>query len=208
MEEEYKGKFIVVEGLDGSGKSHQIELLVNFLKNKGKDVILTKEPTEDSKAGQKIKKVLRKEEELLPLELQKLFVEDRKEHLEKKVIPALKEGKFVVSSRYFFSTIAYGGAEGLDVKKLLEMNKDFLLPDLTIIIDVLPEHCIERIEERGKPKEFFEQLQKLEKVGKIYKTFKNMFPNIVVINGEDSVESVFEEVKKAVLLQWREKSWN
>lgn len=207
MTERHKGKFIVVEGLDGSGKSRQIELLVNFLKSKGKDVILTKEPTEDSKAGQKIKRILRKEEALEPLELQKLFVEDRKEHLEKKVIPALEEGKFVVSSRYFFSTIAYGGAEGLDVNMLCGMNKDFLLPDLTIIVEVLPENCIKRIEDRGEPKEFFEEIRKLEKVSSIYRKFKDMFSNIAVVNGEALVEDVFEVIKEAVLLQWREKSW-
>ncbi|MEK7061708.1 MAG: dTMP kinase, partial [Patescibacteria group bacterium] len=165
----YPGKFIVIEGLDGSGKSAQIELLVNFLEEIGRKVILTKEPTIDSEAGKKIKQVLIGEVKIEPLELQSLYVQDRKEHLEKKVIPALKEGKFVVSSRYAFSTFAYGASDGLDMDLLIKMNEQFLLPDLTIIIDVLPESCILRIESRGEPKELFEKKEKLTKVNEFYK---------------------------------------
>ena len=107
--------FIVMEGLDGSGKSAQVDLLIDFLKQKGKEVVVTKEPTIDSDAGRKIKQALKKEIVVEPMELQKLYVQDRKEHLENKVIPALKKGKFVVSSRYAFSTFAYGYSDGLNV---------------------------------------------------------------------------------------------
>src|SRR3989344_9405398 len=142
----YPGKFIVVEGLDGSGKSAQVDLVIDFLNEQGKEVIVTKEPTTESEAGRKIKQALKKEIYIEPLELQKLYVQDRKEHLEKKVIPALKEGKYVVSSRYAFSTFAYGHSDGLEVNLLVELNKEFLLPDLIIIVDVDPESCMERIE--------------------------------------------------------------
>ncbi|MEK7124206.1 MAG: dTMP kinase [Patescibacteria group bacterium] len=194
-----KGNFFVIEGLDGSGKSAQVELLVNFLKNLGKEVIVTKEPTLDSDAGRKIKQVLKKEITLKdPLELQKLYVQDRKEHLENKVIPALKEGKLVVSSRYYFSTFAYGGADGLNIDSLIELNKKFLRPDITIIIDVLPENCIKRIEKRGEDKEYFEELEKLKKVGSFYKKFPEMFENVLLINGERPIPEVFEEIKNLI----------
>ena len=194
-----KAKFFVIEGLDGSGKSAQVELLVNFLKNLGKEVIVTKEPTLDSDAGRKIKQVLKKEITLKdPLELQKLYVQDRKEHLENKVIPALKEGKLVVSSRYYFSTFAYGGADGLNIDSLIELNKKFLRPDITIIIDVLPENCIKRIEKRGEDKEYFEELEKLKKVGSFYKKFPEMFENVLLINGERPIPEVFEEIKNLI----------
>ena len=193
------GKFIVVEGLDGSGKSSQIDLLVDYLKSHGKDVILTREPTTESEAGRKIKQALRKEIIVEPLELQKLYVRDRKEHLENKVIPALKDGKFVVSSRYAFSTFAYGNSDGLNVYLLVEMNKDFLLPDLTIIINVDPESCVKRIEGRGEPKELFEQIEKLTKVNEIYKKIPEMFENVVMINGMQSIEEVFSDVKKEII---------
>lgn len=197
----YPGKFIVVEGLDGSGKDSQIKLLVDYLKNLsaqaeiGKDVIVTKEPTIDSESGKKIKQALRHEITLEPLELQSLYVQDRKEHLENKVIPALKEGKFVVSSRYAFSTFAYGACDGLDVDLLIKMNEQFLLPDLTIIIDVSPESCVQRIEGRGKLKELFEKKEKLVKVNEFYKKMPKMFENVIMINGERTIPEVFEDIK-------------
>ena len=195
----YPGKFIVIEGLDGSGKSAQVELIIKFLKDTGKIVIETKEPTMESEFGRKIKQALRKEIVVEPLELQKLYVQDRREHLKNKVIPALEEGKFVVSSRYAFSTFAYGYSDGLDVDLLVKLNEEFLLPDLTIIIDVNPESCVERIENRGEPKELFEKLEKLTKVNEIYKKTPEMFNNVVVINGNRSIAEVFEDVKKEII---------
>lgn len=192
----YPGKFIVIEGLDGSGKSAQINLAIDFLKQGGKDVVVTKEPTAESEAGRKIKQALKKEIAVEPLELQKLYVQDRKEHLENKVTPALKAGKFVIASRYTFSTFAYGYSDGLDVEDLIKMNKSFLLPDLTIVVDVSPESCVERIEKRGEPKELFEKLEKLAKVNEIYKRIPKMFKGVVVVNGERPVEEVFEDIKK------------
>lgn len=194
----YKGKFIVVEGLDGSGKSAQVDLLVEYLKQQGKEVIVTKEPTVDSEAGRKIKQALRKEIVIDPLELQKLYVQDRREHLNNKVIPALKEGKFVVSSRYAPSTFAYGYSDGLDVDLLVKMNDEFLLPDLTIIVDVPPELCVKRIEGRGDPKELFEQKEKLTKVNKIYKKLSEIMGNVVYVNGEKTIPEVFENIKKEI----------
>jgi len=194
----YKGKFIVVEGLDGSGKSSQVDLLVDYLKQKGKDIVITREPTMDSEAGRKIKQALRKEITVEPLELQKLYVQDRAEHLKNKVVPALEQGKFVVSSRYAFSTFAYGHSDGLDVDLLVEMNNNFLLPDLTIIVDVSPESCIERIGNRGEPKELFEQKEKLTKVNEIYKKIPNMFENVVMVDGEKSMTEVFEVIKEKI----------
>src|SRR3989344_2801321 len=194
----YPGKFIVIEGLDGSGKSAQVDLVIDYLKQKGKDVIVTKEPTIDSDAGRKIKQALRHEISVEPLELQGLYVQDRKEHLENKVVPSLKEGKFVVSSRYAFSTFAYGYSDGLDVDLLVKMNDNFLLPDLTIIVDVSPDSCVERIESRGEPKELFEKREKLAKVNEIYKKLPDMFENIVMVNGERSIPDVFEDIKNII----------
>ena len=193
-----KGKFIVVEGLDGSGKSAQVDLVVEYLKQKGKEVVVTKEPTVESEAGRKIKQALRKEIYVEPLELQKLYVQDRKEHLENKVIPALNEGKFVVSSRYMFSTFAYGHSDGLNVSELVKLNQNFLIPDLTLVVDVSPESCVQRIEGRGEPKELFEQKEKLARVNEIYKKLPGMFENVVMVNGERNIPEVFEEIKKII----------
>ncbi len=194
----FTGKFIVVEGLDGSGKNAQIDLIIEYLEKKGKKVITTKEPTIDSEAGRKVKQALRKEIYVEPLELQKLYVQDRKEHLENKVIPALEEGIFVVSSRYAFSTFAYGYSDGLDVDLLVKMNDNFLLPDLTLIVDVSPDSCIKRIEGRGEPKELFEQKEKLTKVNEIYKKIPEMFENVHEVNGEKPIPEVFDEIKNII----------
>ncbi len=191
----YPGKFIVIEGLDGSGQSTQVELLKKFL-NKKREIIVTKEPTLDSKAGKKIRKVLDKKIKVESKNLQELFVEDRKEHLEKLIIPALKNRVTVISDRYFFSTFAYGTASGLSLEWLIEINDKFLLPDLTFILKVNPEICIQRIEKRGKKKEFFEKRKKLEKVWQIYKILPKKIKNIYIINGEESIEDVFFQIKE------------
>jgi len=194
----YPGKFIVIEGLDGSGKSTQVGLLVNFLKKQGKDVLETKEPTKDSKAGRIIELALKKEIKMTPAKLQQFFWQDRKKHLKKSVIPAVKKGKFVVCSRYVFSSFAYGACEGLNLPDLIEMNKDCLLPDLTVIVDVLPENCIKRIKNRGESKKYFEKLRKLKKVNEFYNKFPAMFKNMKIVDGEKPIPEVFKEIKEAV----------
>ncbi len=198
----YSGKLIVVEGLDGSGQTSQASLLRDFFINKGYQVVLTKEPTQDSEAGKKIKEILEKKIETDPLELQKLYAKDRKEHLESTIIPALERGKIVISDRYFFSTFAYGTAHGADLNELIEMNNDFLLPDLTFLLKVNPEVCIKRIERRGDPKTLFEKEERLAKVWEVYKILPNKFKNVYMIDGEESIKEVFEQVKKVVLLKF------
>ena len=109
IQNSYLGKFIVFEGLDGSGQSTQTELLRDFLIEKGYEVIQTKEPTQESKASQEIRETLDKKIKIKPMRLQELFTQDRKEHLDNLINPALKEGKMVISDRYFFppSLMAY-----------------------------------------------------------------------------------------------------
>ena len=194
-----QGKLIVFEGLDGSGQSTQAKLLTEFLLQQGRPVVLTKEPTLDSEAGKKIRKVLDKELKVESKKLQELFAQDRKEHLENLIIPALKEGKMVVSDRYFFSTFAYGTADGLDLEWLIKINNEFLLPDLVFFLKVSPEICIQRIEKRGLTKTLFEKKEKLEKVWQVYKILPNRFENIYLIDGEKSIEDIFIEIRQIVL---------
>lgn len=190
-----KGKFIVFEGLDGSGQTTEAKLLADYLSKLGKKVVLTKEPTLDSEAGKKIKKVLDGEITMTPKELQELFVEDRREHVKNLITPALNEEKFVISDRYFFSTIAYG-AMNLDKEWLIEINKDFPLPDATFLLQVRPEICLERIKSRGQGFKFFEKLEKLKKVWETYKILPQKFANIYLIDGEKSIPEVHEDIIK------------
>ena len=194
----YPGKFIVLEGLDGSGQSTQAALLADFLIKKGYNVVLTKEPTLEFEAGEKIRKVLNKELEMNKKELQELFAQDRKEHLENTIIPALKEGKTVISDRYFFSTFAYGVSDGLDLEWLIEINNGFLYPDLTFLLKVNPQICMERIISRGKKIAIFEKKEKLANVWETYKILPQRFKDIYIIDGEKSIENVFAFIKKII----------
>lgn len=191
-----KGKFIVFEGLDGSGQSTQAGLLKDFLLEKGYEVILTKEPTIDSEAGRKIRKVLDKKLDISSKKLQELFAQDRKEHLENTIIPALKQGRIVISDRYFFSSFSYGAANGLDLEWLIEINNLFLLPNIIFLLEVKPETCIGRIEGRGLEKTLFEKKEKLEKTWETYKILPGRFENVYLINGERPIDEVFKETKK------------
>jgi dTMP kinase len=197
----FEGKFIVFEGLDGSGQSTQAGLLREFLMEKGFNVILTKEPTLDSEAGKRIRKVLDKEIKVSPKELQELMVKDRKEHLERVIIPALKDGIIVISDRYFLSTLAFGSADGLDLEWLIEINNQFLYPDTVFLLRVSPPVCIERIKNRGGSVDLFEKEEKLSEVWKAYKILPDKFENIFVIDGEKSIEKVFEKVKEIIIKQ-------
>lgn len=194
----YPGKFIVVEGLDGSGQSTQVSLLRDFFIGKGEQVVLTKEPTLDSQAGKKLREILDEKNKIDPSQLQELFAHDRKEHLDNVIIPALKQGKIVISDRYFFSSFAFGASDGLDLEWLIKINNDFLLPDLTIILKVRPEVCISRIEKRGEPKTLFEKQEKLVKVWETYKIMPERFENVKIINGEESIKEVFDNIQKLV----------
>jgi len=216
----YKGKFIVFEGLDGSGLSTQAKLLGDYLQNRGpahiatparsdaassgersvaggREVILTKEPTMDSEAGRQIRAILDEKIKIEAAEIQRLFVQDRKEHLDNLIIPALRAGKIVISDRYFFSTLAFGAVSS-NLEWLIGLNKDFLLPDMTFLLLVRPEICVDRIIKRGEGVKLFEKLPTLEKVYKNYQIIAERFENIHVVNGEESAEEVFEEIKNEI----------
>ncbi len=194
----YPGKFIVFEGLDGSGQSTQANLLKEFLIEKDQEVILTKEPTEDSQAGRKIRKTLDKKIKIGPTQLQKLFTQDRKEHLGNLIIPILKQGKIVISDRYFFSTFAFGVSDGLNLDWLIKINDKFLLPDITFILEVSPEVCIQRIKKRGNKITLFEEKEKLARVWEAYKVLPNRFKNVYIMDSQKPISEVFSQIKKIV----------
>jgi len=194
----YPGKFIVFEGLDGSGQSTQASLLRDFLLNQGYQVVITKEPTKDSEAGKKIRQILDEKTQEDPSELQKLFAQDRAEHLKNTIVPALEQGKFVISDRYFFSSFCFGASDGVDLDWLIKLNDNFLLPDLSFILKVAPRVCVERIDKRGTVKTLFEKEEKLTKVWETYKIMPERIENVIIIDGERSIEAIHEEIKDIV----------
>lgn len=188
-------RFIVFDSLDGSGQSTQIKLLEEYLKGRGYDVLITKEPSFGSVAGDRIREVLAHKVEMDPKELQKLFVEDRREHIEKVIIPALKTGKVVISDRYFFSTFAFG-AKDADLEWLIDLNKEYIMPDITFILKVRPEICVERIQKRGAGVQLFEKTEILKRVWAVYEKMPERFNgrNIYILDGEKAIEYISKEV--------------
>ena len=200
----YPGKFIVFEGLDGSGSTTQASKLREWLNKIPKELVLgkprahlTKEPTNNIIGGL-IRGQLTGDWKTRPECLQLLFAADRFHHLEKEIIPLLKDGVTVITDRYFFSTIAFGATEITDKEWLLEINKPFLLPDLTFIIKVSPRVCLQRIQGDRFSVELFEREEALTKVWQNYEELAKKFDDVYIINGERSIEEIFQEVQSLV----------
>ncbi len=146
--------FVVIEGIDGSGKGTQARLLEEKLIDLGKDVLLTREPTKGP-TGRIIREHLKDpflDDEALAL----LFAADRIEHLEKEVRPAIGSGKFVISDRYVYSSIAYQGQK-VDMEWVGDINKYADRPDLAILLDLDPKISERRVNDRGEDLEYFEE---------------------------------------------------
>ena len=195
-------KFIVIEGGEGSGKTSLIKLLESYLKEKNIDVLTTREPGGVS-AAEKIREVIL-DEKIDSITEALLFASARREHLVKKVLPALKENKIVLCDRFVYSSLAYQGyARGLGIENVYEINKpatNGLMPGLTIFLDVSPEVGIGRIN-KHRTNEVnrldLEGIEFHEKVREGYKKAIEMYPEnkVVVVDGDRHINDVFEDVK-------------
>jgi len=193
----WRGKFIVLEGLDGSGQSTQVERVAAALAKRGVRVLTTKEPT-DGVVGSLIREVLQFQRRVDPRTLQRLFVADREEHLRNVIIPHLERGVVVISDRYVFSTVAFGSLD-VPVQDLLRWNADFPLPDLTIILKVPPRVCVERMRRSRAALELFEEEKKLMRVWKTYERLAGWFRSgAVIVGGERDREEITEEILEVI----------
>jgi dTMP kinase len=160
------GIFIVFEGIDGSGKSTHIKLLAKELRGRGFHVLETSEPSRD-RIGTFIREYAERNGGRFTLETETLlFAADRYEHVKQVIAPALKRGNVVITDRYFYSSIAYQGATGIDLAWIREMNRFAPRPNLGILLDIRPEHSLERVNNRAKT--VFEVSDYLRKVREIY----------------------------------------
>jgi len=193
-----KGKFIVFEGLDGSGQTTQIGFLQRYLESKGYKVHMTAEPTNNIIGGL-IRGLLTKQWKLSNTGMQLLYSADRAHHLESEVIPALEAGNIVISSRYYFSTFAYGALKN-DPEWLKKINEKFPAPDMTFFMKVAPKECIRRINQSRFRKEFFEEEQKLKKVMQTYLAISRdkKIKNIFTIDGEQPKDRVAGDIRKII----------
>ena len=199
---QYPGKFIVLEGIEASGKTTQAIIL----SEKFKDAFHTKNPT-DGEIGKFIReRVLGGKTDIPPVAYQYLFSADR-EIQQQEIIRHLKAGRTVVSDRYFWSSVAYGIADRKDADyenwenvslialSLLSMYHQFLLPDLTIYLDVTLEESLKRLQGSEKHTEIYDNHQTNIVVKKGYEWLIKKFPEeITVINGEKPIEEVTREV--------------
>jgi dTMP kinase len=190
--------FIAFEGLDGSGSSTQVRLLSERLERTGHKTLVTKEPTGTNPIGRLIREVLQHRFETSPEGLQLLFAADRAEHLRVDILPALKEGKIVLTDRYLFSTIAFGSYGVTDMDWLKQLNRLYPLPDITFLFKLDPELCIQRIQGRGTTFELFEKAEKLKVIWKNYEKISHDFPNFHLIDAAKSIAEISDTIWGAV----------
>jgi len=195
------GIFVVMEGIDGAGKSTQAKLLAKWFEKKGYEVVLTKEPT-DTAFGKLIRRLvltggkegiidgarISHEAEAL------LFAADRAEHVHKLIKPSLESGKVVISDRYFYSSLAYQWARGLDLKWLIDLNRFAVRPDLVVLLDLPVKESMKRINGRGIKTEFDKIVELQKKVRENYLKLAEMFPEIKIVNAQNSIEDIHRDI--------------
>lgn len=198
---EKKGKFIAFEGIDGSGKSTQIKLLGDRLREKQIHYYMTMEPT-DSPIGSLIRQVLVGRVKTDNKVIAALFVADRLDHLLNEVngiAAKIEEGTTVLCDRYYFSSYAYNSVDmPMDwVIAANEPSREILKPTVTVFIDISPDVAMERITKNRFHQELFEKKSRLTKVKERYEeAFERMkdTENIVVVDGNKSVEEISDDI--------------
>lgn len=191
-----KGKLIVFEGTDGTGKSTQLALLSDYLQNRGYSVVTTREPTE-GRFGQKIRSLYQNRGDCSPREELELFLADRKEHVDQLLAPSIASGKIVLCDRYYLSTIAYQGAIGFDIDELTRLNSFAPTPDVALLFQAPMDTSQQRITKgRGETLNDFEQLENLQKVASIFASLT--MPFIRRIDAGGTINTVHKQVLKEI----------
>jgi dTMP kinase len=206
-----KNVFIAFEGIDGSGKSTQVQKLSAWLTAQGHKVYITSEPTE-SPIGKMIRDIFNHRMEGDQRVIAALFAADRLNHLlhsEDGIIRKLKEGYTVITDRYYFSSYAYHTVHGIDMDWVIDLNRvsaSLLRPDLNIYIDIAPEKSMERLIRGRTTMEMYETLDNLTAVHQTYsEAFKRMKDqeNICFIDGSQSEAEVALDIQSQVLALFR-----
>jgi dTMP kinase len=188
--------FIVIEGIDGTGKSTQAKRLAEHFRSIGKTVTLSREPT-DGPWGT----LLRKSAEtgrLSPEEELQAFYDDRKQHVTELIQPALAAGHIVILDRYYFSMMAYQGARGFDPQHIRKENETFApIPDLLLILDLDIDTALTRIGSRGDTANEFEQHANLSRCREIFLSLKDE-PFTKLIDANRTTDEVTQSILQAV----------
>ncbi|MEJ5330677.1 MAG: dTMP kinase [Desulfobaccales bacterium] len=176
-----RGFFIVLEGIDGSGKTTQAWLLAEALRLKGYEVVLTREPS-DGPLGRWLRRYLAASPRRLSPELELAwFLADRCEHVANLIRPALEQGKIVISDRYYYSSAAYQGARGLDPEAIIVLNEAFApRPDLVFLLELPVAEALRRRQQSAGVRQLSEAREYLERVQACYERFQG--PHLVRLN--------------------------
>lgn len=200
-----KGKFITIDGVEGAGKSTQIDLICKHLYEKGIKVVRTREPG-GTEVGEKIRSVLldvenqamHSDTELL------LMFSSRNELIQNKIIPALNDGYWVVSDRFTDASFAYqGGGRMLNLDRIAELE-DWVLgdfkPDLTLLLDVSVEVGMARIEARAaKDRIELEEREFFERVRSVFIRRSEAFPErIKLIDASGAVDDIHSKIRALI----------
>lgn len=190
------GRLVVFEGLDGCGKTTQLERAAARLREAGHEPLVTREPS-DGPWGRRIREMAQSGQAVAPEEELRWFLEDRREHAEQELCPALAAGRLVLCDRYFISTVAYQGARGLDWRRILdESEAAFPLPELVLLFEVAPASALERVHARGEELEtVFERADFLARVAGIFAAIERPYLERIDASGSpDEVEAATREV--------------
>lgn len=196
--------FITFEGIDGVGKSTQLDLLQGWLESRGREVIRTLEPG-GTELGQEIRHLLlhRKGDVAARAEAL-LYAADRAHHVATKIRPALAEGKVVLSDRYFDSSVAYqGAARELDVEEIRNISLwavDNLIPDLTVLLDLDAQAAIQRRNKTGTEPDRLER-EKVDFFERARSQYLDLAkePRFLVVDATLSIDEIQEQIRARVL---------
>lgn len=204
-----KGFLLVIEGIDGTGKTTLAARLAEQIRRTGRSVTLLREPT-DGPYGRRIRSLAKEgRQNVRPEEELELFIQDRIENCRDRIRPALERGDCVVMDRYYLSSVAYQGALGLDPRMILERNEEIaVIPDLVLLLDTPVENGLSRIAaSRPAGPDLFENRSTLERVRSIFLGIRRPFIRVLDATGDEN--SVFQSAWREVrmCLESRDRSF-
>lgn len=197
--------FIALEGIDGSGKSTQIKMLKEYMQSYGRNVYITREPS-DLNIGRMIRKYLTGELKADNRVIAALFVADRLEHIldaENGLLKIKESGSDIITDRYYFSSYAYQSVD-MPMEWIINANTEaakLMKPDATIFIDITPETAMKRINANRENTELFESTERLKATReKYFEAFERLklSENIIIIDGNGTVEDVHQRIINAI----------
>ena len=190
-----RGRFIVFEGLDGSGTTTQAARLAERLAAEGISAELTREPS-NGPLGAVLRQAIEVRVQLDPTALALAFAADRADHLfhpEHGIVALLDQGRWVVSDRYVLSSLAYQAGEEVPQEWIEEINRFAIEPDLTLYLAARLDTCLERIAGRSSADELFHDREQLRRVERNYEA---LLPShdVVPVDAEGSIDEVAERI--------------